>query len=82
MACSLKGTVCEALILVVDPTYKMLAATRVKLSAWLNCQIFLDNVTLKCDLQNLFRRIKKKKLIVEQRHVSKSYSLNSSHQGL
>lgn len=42
MACSLKGTVCEALILVVDPTYKMLAATRVKLSAWLNCQIFLE----------------------------------------
>lgn len=55
MACSLKGTVCEALILVAGPTYKKLAATRVISSVWLHYLILLDNVTLKCDLQNLLR---------------------------
>lgn len=55
MACGLKGTVCEALILIVGPTYKKLAATWVISAAWLHYLILLDNDTLKCDLQNVFR---------------------------
>lgn len=55
MARSLKGTVCDALILVVGLTYKELASTRVISAAWLHLPILLDNVTLKCDSQNLFR---------------------------
>lgn len=55
MARSLKGTVCDALILVVGLTYKELASTRVISAALASLPILLDNVTLKCDSQKLFR---------------------------
>lgn len=77
MACSLKGAVCEALILEAGPSYKKFAGTQVISAAWLHCLTLLDNVTLK-----ILHRNAKKCLIVEQGYVSKSSPFNSSLQSL